>query len=443
MDRYLDPAFYDAELDATRHWLEENALSLSVATLGQALAIGILYLVARLLSGRIRARLLRTGAAGAARPEASRLALVATPLVLPAVWLLLLWPSVVLAAGAGLPLHLLKTAASLLSAWVVIRLTASLVRDPLWSRLVAVVIWVIAALSILDLLEPTMVAFDRVALSLGGLRISVLTVIEGLLSLALLLWVATLVGRVLERRITSAATLTPSLQVLVVKLLKIVLAVIAVFLALRTVGIDLTAFAVLTGAIGVGIGFGLQKIVANFVSGITILLDKSIKPGDVLVVGDTYGRVNALAARYVSVITRDGMEYLIPNEELVTRQVVNWTYSSRQVRLRQPVGISYRSDVRRAMALCLESAGAVGRVMKEPAPVCLLKGFGDSSVDLELRFWIQDPMNGLSNVRSEVLLNIWDRFQADGIEIPFPQRDLHVRTPLEVTVRDAALAPGG
>ncbi len=158
------------------------------------------------------------------------------------------------------------------------------------------------------------------------------------------------------------------------------------FVALRSVGIDLTACTIITGAIGVGIGFGLQKIVSNFVSGIIILLDKSIKSGDVLVVGDTYGRVNSLGARYVSVISRDGTEFLIPNENLVTQQVVNWSYSSRQVRLSVPVGISYEADVRLAITLCLEAAGVVERVLKQPAPVCLLKAFGDSSVDLELRF---------------------------------------------------------
>jgi small-conductance mechanosensitive channel len=260
-------------------------------------------------------------------------------------------------------------------------------------------------------------------------------VVEAVLSLALLLWIATLVGRVLERRITATTNLTPSLQVLIVKLLKIVLTVIAVFVALRTVGIDLTAFAVLTGAIGVGIGFGLQKLVSNFVSGITILLDKSIKPGDVLVVGNTYGRVHSLGARYVSIITRDGAEFLIPNENLVTQEVISWSYSSEQVRLKLPIGISYSSDVRRAIALCLESANVVERVLKQPAPVCLLMGFGNNSVDLELRIWIQDPMNGVSSVKSEVLLHIWDRFHANDIEIPFPQRDLHIKPPMEVTVR--------
>jgi small-conductance mechanosensitive channel len=150
--------------------------------------------------------------------------------------------------------------------------------------------------------------------------------------------------------------------------------------------------------------------------------------------------VHSLGARYVSVITRDGTEFLIPNEDLVTRQVINWSYSSEQVRLKLSIGISYNSDVRRAIALCLEAASVVERVLKQPAPVCLLMGFGDNSVHLELRFWIQAPMNGVSNVKSEVLLRIWDHFHANDIEIPFPQRDLHIKKPVEVTVRGAEIA---
>jgi small-conductance mechanosensitive channel len=434
MEQLVDPAFYEQEIAAARLWLVENALALSVATLAQALVVGLAFLAARVAAPRARALLARP-AYGRFEPQIVRLAQALRPLVLPIVWLLILWLMVLLASDAGLPFQLMKTVVSLLTAWVVIRVTASLLRDPLWSRFIAIVVWVIAALSILNLLAPAMATLDRVAITLGGLRISALAVVEAVLSLALLLWVATLVGHVLERRITAATNLTPSLQVLIVKLLKIVLAVIAVFVALRTVGIDLTTFAVLTGTIGVGIGFGLQKMVSNFVSGITILLDKSIKPGDVLVVGNTYGRVHSLGARYVSVITRDGTEFLIPNEDLVTQQVVNWSYSSEQVRLKVPIGISYNSDVRRAIALCLESASVVERVLKQPAPVCPLVGFGDNSVDLELRFWIQDPMNGVTNVKSEVLLHVWDCFHANNIEFPFPQRDLHVKTPVEVTVR--------
>lgn len=444
MERLFEQQFYVEQLAAVRAWLAENAVALSIATIGQLLIIGLAYLTARAAAPRVR-RLSAGLNRGRFEPQIGRIGRALSPLTLPIIWLVLLWLAVSIAAGAGLPFQLMKPAVSLLTAWVVIRFVSALVRDPVWSRFVAIVVWVIAALSILGLLAPTMTVMDDIAITIGGLRISVLTVVKAVLSLALLLWMATLAGRVLERRVTAATNLTPSVKVLITNLLKIVLTLMAVVIALRVVGIDLTAFAVLTGAIGVGIGFGLQKMVSNFVSGITILLDKSIKPGDVLELGDTYGRVASLGARYVSVITRDGVEFLIPNEELVTQQVINWSYSSDNVRLKVPIGIAYDADVRTAIALCVEAAQKVERVLKLPAPICILKAFGDNAVELELRFWIHDPMNGVSNVKSEVLLHIWDSFHAHKIEFPYPQHDVHIREAVEVRVRGAERAggPGG
>ena len=232
----------------------------------------------------------------------------------PIAWLALLWLSVLMALQAELAHPVITIVVNLLTAWVAIRLSASLVRDPVWSRFLTLVVWTIAALNILGLLDPAMAMLDKAAVTLGGLRISALTLVKAMLSLAVLLWLATAASRLLERRITSSPNLTPSLQVLIAKLLKISLVAIAIVVALRTVGIDLTAFAVFTGAVGVGIGFGLQKAVSNFISGLSILIDKSIKPGDVISLGDTYGWVSALGARYISVVTRDSSEYLIPND---------------------------------------------------------------------------------------------------------------------------------
>ena len=434
LDEIFSAEFYLQRWHDAQAWLEENALALSIATVVQLIVVVAAFFVARTLAPRLR-QYLATHKGGRFEAQLARATKALEPLTLPVIWLLLLWPLFLLATAATLPAQLINLVVSLLAAWVVIRFSANLLRDPLWSRFVSIVAWSIAALNIVGLLIPTMALLDGAAVHVGTLRVSALTVIKAVLLLALLLWLATLIGRVLERRVTSLDSLTPSLQVLVVKLLKIVLTVIAVVAALQTVGIDLTAFAVLTGAIGVGIGFGLQKMVSNFVSGVTILLDRSIKPGDVIAVGETYGRVASLGARYVSIVARDGREFLIPNEDLVTHQVENWSYSSEQLRLKIPVGIAYHADPRAAIALCLEAADATPRILKNPKPACLLKGFGDNSVDLELRVWINDPMNGVSNVKSDVMLEIWDRFQAHGIEIPFPQRDLHVKSPIEVSLK--------
>ena len=323
----------------------------------------------------------------------------------------------------------MRIVVSLLTAWIVIRLTTGLVRDPGWAKSIAIVAWSIAALSIVGLLDDTVVFLDSLAITMGGLRISALLVIKGVLSLGVLLWVALIASRFFERRITQSVKLTPSLKVLTIKLFKIVLVSIAVVVALSAVGIDLTAFAVLGGAIGVGIGFGLQKIVSNLISGVIILMDKSIKPGDVISIGDTFGWINSLGARYASVVTRDGTEWLIPNEDLVTQQVINWSYSSEAVRLKIPIGISYKSDPREAIALCFEAAAEEERILKDPKTNVLLKGFGDSSVDIEMRIWINDPQKGVSNLKSLVLLRVWDKFKEHGIEIPYPQRDLHIIPP--------------
>ena len=324
--------------------------------------------------------------------------------------------------------HLTRTVASLVNAWVVIRLVSGLIRNEILARFIAWTAWSLAALTTLGLFDATVELLDGMAMTFGEVRVSVLTVVKGVMALGILLWVTVSISNVLERRISRAGSLTPSVQVLVVKLTKIVLVTLAFLVAINSLGIDLTALTVFGGALGIGIGLGLQKVASNLVSGLTLLMDKSIKPNDVIAVGETYGWIVSLGARYAAVRTRDGIEHLIPNEELIVQRVENWSHSDKTVRLKIPVGISYRSDVRLAMRLCIEAAGTVERVLAAPEPRCLLRGFGDSSVDLEIRIWIDDPEEGRSNVMSEVLLGVWDRFHDHGIEIPFPQRDLHLKS---------------
>jgi small-conductance mechanosensitive channel len=243
---------------------------------------------------------------------------------------------------------------------------------------------------------------------------------------AILLWAASVLARVLNARLSHVAGLSPSIQVLTANLIRIVLIVVAVVIGLNTVGIDLTAFTVFSGAIGVGIGFGLQKIVSNFISGIILLMERSIKPGDVIEVGNTFGHVVSLSARYASVLGRDGKEYLIPNENLITNQVINWSYSSPLVRIDAPFGVAYASDLREVRALAIEACLRVTRVLGDPKPVCHITGFGDSSVNLVLRFWIDDPVRGVTNIKGEVYLALWESFRDNAIELPFPQREVHI-----------------
>jgi small-conductance mechanosensitive channel len=341
-------------------------------------------------------------------------------------WLLLVVAERV-AARFGADLRLVGIAATLTALWIVLRATTLLFHDLQMARLVALAAWVVAALDITGLLTPTSAALDSVALTLGTLRLSLLLVIKALLIIALLLWGALALARLVNSRVRHLTGLSPSVQALAGNLVKIVLVMLALLIGLNMVGIDLTAFAVFSGAVGVGLGFGLQKIVSNFISGIILLVERSIKPGDVIEVGHTYGTVTALGARYASVRGRDGKEYLIPNETLITNQVTNWSYSSPLLRLDAPFGVGYDSDLREVRRLAIAAATETKRVLAAPAPVCHITEFADNAVNLMLRFWIEDPANGVVNVKGEVYLALWDRFREHHIELPFPQREIRIR----------------
>ncbi|MEA2770837.1 MAG: hypothetical protein QOD93_3799, partial [Acetobacteraceae bacterium] len=349
-------------------------------------------------------------------------------LITPVAWTIGLWIAVAVAKQQGWPHLVTQTAVSLLLAWLVIRLTSDLVPYAALARLIAVLAWVVAALSIVHLLGPALDLLDSVALQAGGLRVSILTVVRGVLSLAVLLWAATLGSNLFERRITRVPEITPRAQVLLGKLTKTTLVTLAVVLSLTSIGVDFSTFALFTGALGVGVGLGLQRTVSNLFSGIVLLLDKSIKPGDVIEVGGTYGWVSSLGARYVSVETRDGTEFLIPNEDIITHQVINWSHNSDRVRLKVPLRVPHDSDLDQALALMLEAASRPPRVLAAPAPTALVMAFGESAIELELRFWIEDARNGVHNVKSQILYEVWCLFQQHGIRIPYPKRDLYVRS---------------
>jgi len=403
-------------------WVSIHVLVLATAV--QLAVSGVALTVAILVARKLRPRL----TALRVKPALVRPVVILSDLLMPLIWLTLQWLATLTAQTMGWPSYFLELVATLLTAWAIISLVSRLARDPLWSRIIAWTAWSIAALNILNLLDPTIAILDSAAVTFGALRISLYTVVKSTLALAILLSVAIYVAGLLESRIRTSRNLSPSVQVLFSKSLKIVLITLAVVIAIRSVGIDLTALAVLGGAVGLGVGFGLQKVISNLISGVILLIDKSIKPGDVIAVGDTYGWVSGLGGRYVSIVTRDGIEHLIPNELMITQTVENWTHSDSKTRLKVPIGIHYESDVRAAIQICIDSALETDRVLSHPEPRCLLIGFGDSAVNLELRFWIQDAHHGIRNVRSDVLLKIWDKFHEHGIQIPYPQRDLHIRS---------------
>jgi small-conductance mechanosensitive channel len=327
--------------------------------------------------------------------------------------------------------YLIAVAISLATAWVVITVAASVIRNPFVSRLVAISAWTIAALSILGLLHPVEESLDSVGLVAGGLRITPLLLLKTTALLLIALWAAVSASNFLDLRVRAVADLTPSIQVLLSKLIHAALIIFAVVIVASSAGIDLSAFAIFSGAVGVGIGFGLQKIVSNLLCGIILLADKSIKPGDVISVGDSFGWVTTMGARYTAVVSRDGREFLIPNEDFVTTRVINWSYSKDDVRFSVDFGVDVVADPHQVRRIAVAAAASVPRVLRDPAPVCHFMNFGAKSLDFSLRFWINDPVEGATNVKSAVLLALWDALKRENIPIPPPVQDMRIVAPVE------------
>ena len=297
-----------------------------------------------------------------------------------------------------------------------------------WENLISFSIWMLVALHLLGWLPEVLEAMDAFAFKLGDNRISLLIVTK-LVLLVILLWILALwLAAVIERRLLGSKHVSAGMKVALAKIARFFLITFASLIALDSVGIDLTALAVFGGALGVGLGFGLQRIASNFISGFIVLFDRSIRPGDVITVGTKFGWVQELRARYIVVRDRDGVETLIPNETLVTTEVINWSYTDSNVRMKIPVQVSYSDDPEQGMALMLEVARKTKRVLQDPEPACRLIEFGDNGITLELRVWINDPQNGTANVRSDVNVGIWRAFKTAGITIPFPQRDVHIKS---------------
>lgn len=322
--------------------------------------------------------------------------------------------------------YVLVLVATIATAWLAIRLASQVVRNRFLRRTVTWGLSIYATLYYLDLQDEAGDFLDSLAVEFGEFRLSALAILKALVVTGLLFTLARVLTQTMSRRIRGLGDISPSIQELMVKILQVGLYGSAFFIGLKAIGFDLTGLAVLSGAIGVGLGFGLQKVVSNLVSGIIILLDKSVKPGDVISLGDTFGWIEQLGARYVSVVTRDGKEYLIPNEDLITGQVVNWSHSNDLVRLDLNFGVSYGDDPHRVRAIAIKAAKDTPRVLTDPAPVCHIVNFGDSSVDYVLRFWIRDPSAGLTNIRGNVYLALWDAFHEHGVTIPFPQREVRI-----------------
>ncbi|MGB7738318.1 MAG: mechanosensitive ion channel domain-containing protein [Steroidobacteraceae bacterium] len=359
----------------------------------------------------------------------------------PALILVILAAADGLLHATGLQADMVDVAVQLIGLLLLIRVVIYVLRVSLgtrarlkgWGPAITGVIWIFLSLHLLGWGDEVIRVLDGMGMQAGKTRISVWSVMKLLVTVSVFVLLALWVSRWLERHVLKLDALAPTMRIGIAKFVQAFLVGISVLVGLNAAGLDLTTLNVLTGAIGIGLGFGLQSIAANFVSGFVLLMDRSIKPGDVIsftgTTGTTtegFGWVEELRGRYVVVRDRDGVETLVPNQHLITNPVINWSYTDPRVRLKLPIRVSYKDDPEVAMKLLLQATYGHPRILHEPAPVARLMGFGDSGIELELRFWIPDPQEGVNNVRSDVNRRIWRLFKDNGVTIPVTQREVRV-----------------
>jgi len=347
-----------------------------------------------------------------------------------------------LIAALGMPATLLDIAMQLTTALILVRLGIYLLRLALgprswlrtWETRLTLLVWLAISFQLVGWFDAIQNTLDAINLLPGKGRFTLWALLKGLVIITVFVLVTTVLARALERRIMHIESIALSTRIGITKFTYFFLVGLGVLLGVNAAGVDLTALTVLTGAVGLGLGFGLQSIASNFVSGFVLLMDKSIKPGDVIsftgmpgTSTESFGWVQALRGRYVVVRDRDGVETLVPNQQLITNPVINWSYSDRKVRLKLPVRISYHDDPEQALAVLMHAAENHPRILREPPPVSRLMQFSDHGMDMELRFWIADPEAGVNNVRSDVNRAIWRLFRAAGITIPVAQREVYLR----------------
>jgi small-conductance mechanosensitive channel len=419
-------AFFDILL--TRNVMTE------IASVTVCLYIG--WLVGAALRNRYQRRGITTPTALTWQYLASQGIVVVAPVV---VALLL----VIFAHGILFTAHfdvtLMDAAVLLIGAYVIVRIGVFLFAASLgnkswmqhWENRLTLLIWLAIAAQHLGWLDPIVGALDSIGIAAGKTRITVWSILKLLFTLTLFVLMAAWISRWVERRLKKLTTLAPSTRIGIAKFANAFLIALSILMGLNAAGVDLTALTVLTGAVGLGLGFGLQSIAANFVSGFVLLMDRSIKPGDVISLSgqagtstENFGWVQELRGRYVVVRDRDGVEMLVPNQQLISNAVINWSYTDPRIRLKLPIRVSYHDDPEVALQLLITACEGQRRVLREPKPVSRLMHFGESGIELELRFWIADPQDGVNNVRSDVNRAIWRLFKEHKITIPVAQHEV-------------------
>jgi small-conductance mechanosensitive channel len=418
--------------------LSTRSVLIEIGSVALCLLAG--WFVSAALRERYRRRRIKTPTALTWDYFTSQGVVVATP-ALVALGLVILAHSLLL--GSHIDVTVLDAAERLIGAYVVVRVVVLLFAASLgnkswmqhWENRATLFIWLIIAAEYLGWLDPIIATLDSIGIAAGKSRITLWSVLKLLFILTLFVLAAAWISRWVDRRLKKLSTLAPSTRIGIAKFSNAFLIALSILLGLNAAGVDLTALTVLTGAIGLGLGFGLQSIAANFVSGFVLLLDRSIKPGDVISLSgqsgtstENFGWVQELRGRYVVVRDRDGVEMLVPNQQLISNAVINWSYTDPRIRLKLPIRVSYSDDPELALGILLTACEGQARVLSDPAPVSRLMHFSDSGIELELRFWISDPQEGVNNVRSEVNRAIWRLFKQHKITMPVAQREIVMHT---------------
>ena len=409
-------------------------------------AVTVCLYIGWLVGAALRTRYQRRGITTPTALTWQYLASQGIVVVAPVVVALLL---VILAHGMLFAAHfdvtIMDAAIRLIGAYVAVRVGVFLFAASLgnkswmqhWENRLTLLIWLAIAAEFLGWLDPIIAALDSIGIAAGKTRISVWSILKLLFTLTLFVLVAAWISRWVERRLKKLTELAPSTRIGIAKFANAFLIALSILMGLNAAGVDLTALTVLTGAVGLGLGFGLQSIAANFVSGFVLLMDRSIKPGDVISLSgqagtstENFGWVQAMRGRYVVVRDRDGVEMLVPNQQLIANAVINWSYTDPRIRLKLPIRVSYHDDPELALQILLTACEGQRRVLRDPKPVSRLMHFGDSGIELELRFWIADPQDGVNNVRSDVNRAIWRLFKEHGVTVPVAQHEVLLRNAL-------------
>lgn len=412
--------------DQVLTWIMTNILTLGFA--GQLIVVVVAFILAFLLKNIIKPRLNDLINKLSVPYRITEVFYSLLKLIFPLLAMIFVFvgAKVLSIPAIGLSSTVAFAVAKLLLAWIFIRLFVQIIEQKFARNAIAFTVWGLAALSIFGILDQTMTTMNAIGFNIGEFRLSALSVSKGIFGLFILLYGALFFANLLDKRIQNARSLNPSSRVLISKVSRVALIVSAFIIGVTSAGIDLSIFAVFSGAVGLGIGFGLQKVISNLFSGMLLLMDQSIKPGDIIEMDGTFGWVNHMGARYTELVTRDNKSYLVPNEEFITQHVVNWSHGNTLVRVQTEFGVHYDSDPHLIRKLAIEAAGKPDRVVDSPAPVCHLVEFGDSSINFVLRYWIKDAEKGIVNTKGDVMLALWDILKENDVKIPYPHREVFV-----------------